>query len=212
MHITKLGHCCLLIQEGPLTILTDPGTYSSAQDNLSGIDVILITHEHTDHFHIESLKKVLVNNPQAIIYTVKGVGVLLDKEGITYTLLEHGQSISEKGVTMAGYGEKHADMYQGWPRVDNCGYFIGGRLFYPGDAFTTPGVPVEILAVPVAGPWMKLSEAIDYAKAVQPKIAFPVHDGILKTPGMTNRLTGKFLPEVGIEWHPLGEGESITLE
>lgn len=154
---------------------------------------------------------VLKNNPQAVLYTVKGVAVLLDKENIPYKLLEHGQHVTEKSVLIEGFGQLHADMYPGWLRVDNCGYFIGGRLFYPGDAFTNPGKPVEILALPVAGPWMKLSEAIDYAKEVKPKIAFPVHDGILKTPGMVNRLPLKFLGEVGIEFKSLAEGESLEV-
>jgi hypothetical protein len=34
--------------------------------------------------------------------------------------------------------------------VPNVGYLIGGRLFHPGDAFTPPGQPVEVLAVPAA--------------------------------------------------------------
>jgi L-ascorbate metabolism protein UlaG (beta-lactamase superfamily) len=207
MIVTKLGHCCLLIKEDNLTILTDPGSFSTAQDILTGIDVILITHEHADHFHIESLKTVLKNNPEAKIFTVKGVGVLLEKEGISYQLLEHRQSVTEKGVLIEGFGEQHADMYPGWPRVDNCGYFIANKLFYPGDAFTNPGKEVDVLALPVAGPWMKLSEAIDYAKELKPKKAFPVHDGILKQPGMAHRLPEKFLSEVGIEWMALNENE-----
>ncbi len=46
MNITKIGHCCLLIKEQGLTILTDPGTWTTDQNNLTGIDVVLITHEH----------------------------------------------------------------------------------------------------------------------------------------------------------------------
>lgn len=211
MQITKLGHCCLLIKEGDLTILTDPGTYSTTQDSITGIDLILITHEHPDHFHVESLKTVLKNNPSAKLYTVKGVAVLLDKEGIQYELLEHGQSITVRGVTIEGFGEKHADMYPGWPRVDNCGYFIANYFFYPGDAFTNPGKRVNVLALPVAGPWMKLSEAIDYAKDVKPKLVFPVHDGILKQQGMVHRLPVKFLPESDIEFKSLLDGESLDV-
>ncbi|MBI2052837.1 MAG: MBL fold metallo-hydrolase, partial [Candidatus Ryanbacteria bacterium] len=29
MKITKFGHCCLLIKENGVRILTDPGTYST---------------------------------------------------------------------------------------------------------------------------------------------------------------------------------------
>lgn len=79
MKITKLGHCCLIVGTDNLRILTDPGNYSTGQNDAKNIDVILITHEHADHLHLESLIKVLENNPNANIITNQGVGVLLDK-------------------------------------------------------------------------------------------------------------------------------------
>ena len=63
MTITKIGHCCLLIEFNERKILTDPGTFSSAQNTLIGIDVVLITHEHADHIHVESLAEIIKNNP-----------------------------------------------------------------------------------------------------------------------------------------------------
>ncbi len=30
--------------------------------------------------------------------------------------------------------------------------------------------------MPVGAPWMKLSEAVDYLRRVQPRVAVPVHD------------------------------------
>jgi len=146
MKITKFGHCCILIEEKGLRILTDPGNYSEGQNSVKEIGVILITHEHQDHLHIDSLKKVLLNNPAVKVITNRGVAKLLDKEGIRYTLLDDGQSTEEKGVRIEGFGTKHAVMYQGLPQVDNTGYFIANRLFYPGDAFTDPNRPVDILA------------------------------------------------------------------
>ena len=62
MKITKLGHCCLIVKEGNITILTDPGSYTTDQNTVKGIDIVLITHEHGDHFHVESLKAILKNN------------------------------------------------------------------------------------------------------------------------------------------------------
>ena len=39
---------------------------------------------------------------------------------------------------------------------------------HPGDALFTPGEPVDVLATPAAAPWMKISEAVDYLRAVAP--------------------------------------------
>jgi len=82
MKVTKFGHCCLLIEEKGLRILTDPGSYSTAQNDIKNIDVILITHEHADHMHIPSLKNCIKNNPKARIITNKGVAKMLDNEKI----------------------------------------------------------------------------------------------------------------------------------
>lgn len=207
MTITKLGHCCLLVEVDPdatagaggKRILTDPGMFTvEAQEKVDNLDVILITHEHTDHLHVESLKKVIAKNPDARVITNTAVGKILTAEGITFELVEHGQSTAIDGVSIEGFGNEHAEIYGDYGRVQNTGYLIASRLFVPGDAFTNPGKPVEILALPVAGPWMKVKEAIDYALAVKPKLAFPVHDGILSFFVPFHKIPEKFLGEAGI--------------
>ena len=211
MKITKFGHCCLLIEENGLRILTDPGSYSTAQNDIKDIDVVLITHEHGDHIHIPSLKNCINNNPKARIITNQGVAKLLDVEGVKYELVENGKNITIEGVLIEGYGEKHADMYKTIIPVINTGYFIQNKLFYPGDAFTNPNKPVDVLALPVAGPWMKLSEASDYALEINPKRIFPVHEGILKQPGTTHRIPSDVLPKHGIKFVILEEGKEVEL-
>ncbi len=213
MTIKKIGHCCLVIKESGLTIMTDPGAYSSGQENEEGIDILLITHEHQDHLHLDSVETIVKNNLGVVIYTNKGVGKVLKDKGIDYTLLEDGQSIIHQGLEISGHGVKHAIIYPGWPEVINTGYFINKKLFYPGDDFYQPGFAVDALALPVAGPWMKISEAIDYAKAVKPKKAFPVHDGMF-LPGrgsLSHRLPAQELPKEGIEFISLMEGQEVEV-
>lgn len=208
MNITKLGHCCLIIEESGVRIMTDPGAYSSLQSEAKNIEYIFITHEHQDHCHIESLKTVLKNNPNAKIVTNNGVGKLLDSEGIIYQLLEHGQEGEFGGVQVEGCGAKHAVIYQDFGQVQNTGYFFANRFFYPGDAFYHPRKPIEILALPVAGPWMKASEAVDYAKLIKPRAAFPVHDAILAYTKPFYTPPEKFLPPEGINFMIIAVGET----
>jgi L-ascorbate metabolism protein UlaG (beta-lactamase superfamily) len=213
MYIKKLGHCCLILKENDLTILTDPGSFSTAQNDVTGIDIVLITHEHADHLHIESLKTVLNNNPQAKVITNISVGKILEKENIAYTVVSHGQHTTEKGTEIEGLGTTHADIYKNITPVENTGYFIGKRLFYPGDALYDPERPVDILALPVVGPWVKISEAIDYGLKVKPKHVFPVHDGMLNEFGVSlyHRLPNKILSESGVVFHALKAGEEVEL-
>lgn len=180
MKIKKLGHCCFVAEpkEG-VRIMTDPGAYSILQIAEKDIDVILITHEHSDHLHIDSLKDVLKNNPKAIVITNTSVGNILDKNGIMYTKVEEGERYEIEGVKISGFGNVHAEIYEDFGRVQNTGYMID-NLCYAGDSFNYPDADVDILALPVAGPWMKISDAIDYAKNIRPRICFPVHDAIVQ--------------------------------
>ena len=194
MNITKIGHCCLLIKDQGLTILTDPGTWTTDQNNLTGIDVVLITHEHQDHFHVDSVKAIIKNNPNVKIVTNTAVGKLLDEAQISYQILEHGDSEKFGAVLVEGFGEKHAEVYKTIVPVQNTGYMISNKFFYPGDAFINPEKPVEILALPVCGPWVLLSDAIDNAKQLKPKFIFPVHDGMLNQfGGFINKMLPMFL-------------------
>lgn len=208
MKITKLGHCCLVIEVGGVRILTDPGMFSVAQNEVKNIDVILITHEHADHLHIDSLKEVLKNNPRAQVTTNKGVGKLLEKEGILYELLEDKQSKTVAGVLLQGFGEKHGVIYKDWGQVVNTGYFIANRFFYPGDALYDPQKEVEILALPVVGPWVKTSEALEYAKKLKPKIVFPVHDALLAYSKPFITPLENFLPSEGVTVAVFVDGET----
>jgi L-ascorbate metabolism protein UlaG (beta-lactamase superfamily) len=94
-----------------------------------------------------------------------------------------GQELDVGGVGVRVAGRDHAVIHPDIPVVPNVGYLVGGRLFHPGDAFTEPGQPVEVLAVPAGAPWLKLSEPIDYLRAVRPRVAVPVHDQVLSEAG-----------------------------
>ncbi len=208
MRITKFGHCCLLIEEGGLRILTDPGNLSEGQNAAMDIDVVLITHEHADHFHTESVQAVLKNNPQAVVITNTAVGKLLEKFGVKFQCVEHGEHFIQGDVRFEGHGEEHAAFHSSIPNVQNTGYLVAEKLFFPGDAFTVPRIPVDVLALPVAGPWMKFSEAVDYAVATKTKTAFPVHEGIMKSPGFIIQRMGTVLESLGIRFVALTEGQT----
>ncbi len=207
MIITKFGHCCLLIEVKGVRILTDPGNYNVTPME-EGIDAILITHEHQDHLHVEALQVILAKNREAQVISHVGVGKILDEAGITYTAIADGEAIEVKGIAIESSGSVHDDL----PAVvQNTGFLIDNALFYPGDSFHDPQKSVKILALPVAGPWMKLSEAIEYAKLVKPKVVFPVHDGMLRQGielGPTRRIPKALLEPIGIIYVDMIEGST----
>lgn len=213
MKITKIGHCCLVIEHKGKKIMTDPGGYSNGQDSVTGVDLILITHEHPDHLHVDSLKKVLQNNPNVKIITNTSVGKIIYEQNIDFKVLEDGNNTVFDEILVEAFGSRHEEIYKEIGQVQNTGYLIDNKLFYPGDAFTNPGKPVEILALPVVAPWTTFKTAIEYALEVNPKIAFPVHDGMLIEGrfGPIYRLSPIILEESGIKFNPLMNGESFEV-
>lgn len=208
MKITKYGHCCLLVEIDGVRILTDPGSYSTMQSEAREVDLVLITHEHPDHLHIDSLKEVLKNNSNAKVITNTSVGKILDKEGVEYRNVSHGDFFDFKGVKIEGFGEKHQEIYKDFGQVENTGYFIGQKLFYPGDAFYNLEKPVDVLALPVAGPWCNIHDSIEYAIKIKPKVAFPVHDGFNPLPGSVYGAPTKYLKDFNIDFIVIGVGET----
>ena len=183
MPITKYGHCCLLIETNGKRILTDPGRFSSTQNTLTNIDIILITHEHADHCHTDSVVHILEQNPEAIVVSNTSVATLLKQSDIDVHILEGRDAATVVDVLLEAYDGEHVEIFGNFGLVQNTGYFVEDNFFYPGDAYTLPNRPVGILALPVAGPWCKVSDAIRYALDVQPRIAFPVHDATLTEVG-----------------------------
>lgn len=209
MQITKLGHCCLVLEEAGTKIMTDPGGFTvEAQQGITGLDAILITHEHMDHFHIESVEALLARNPGAVVVTNEGVGKLLAAKGIAYTVVGDGQSTTVKGLKIEGHGREHAPIYGDMGRVENTGYMIAERFYFPGDNYHAPGTAVDILALPVAGPWMRIADAVEFAKVIKPRVAFGVHDGMMQQffRGYPEKVMQRFVPDM--EYVTLADGET----
>ncbi len=45
-----------------------------------------------------------------------------------------------------------------------------------------PARDIDLLLLPTAAPWLKLSEAVDYLRAIAPPLAVPIHQAYLATP------------------------------
>jgi L-ascorbate metabolism protein UlaG (beta-lactamase superfamily) len=210
MKIAKYAHACILVEEGGARIIVDPGTFNPTPD-ASDIDAVLITHEHVDHVDPAQVKAILARNPLARVITHEAAGKVLADAGIAWVPIAEGGTADVKGVLIRSVGHDHAVIYGAVP-CRNTGFLIGD-LFVPGDALhDVPDTPVRVLALPTSGPWMKLAEAIDYAKRVKPALAFPIHDGLYVEQirgGMAVRLVGGFLKEAGIEFRDLPPGAAI---
>ncbi len=212
MNVTRYTQSCLVVEEGGVKILTDIGSYSEDVPEDTGLSAVLITHEHQDHFDIEKLQEVLGRNPEAIVITHEAVGRMLAERGIAWTAIEPGEELDVNGVTIESVGTEHAIIYGDSSPCRNTGFLIARKLFMPGDALhDVPEKQVDILALPTGGPWHKMSEAIDYAKKVNPCVVFPIHDAMYTDhyrQSSIPRWIGGQLESGGISFVNMAEGDT----
>jgi hypothetical protein len=92
--------------------------------------------------------------------------------------------LSAAGFDVHVYGHDHALIHNDIPSVVNTGFLVDRELFHPGDSFTVPEEPVRTLLVPIAGPWLRAGDMIDYFRAVAPGRGYAIHDAILNDNGL----------------------------
>ncbi|WP_328320746.1 MBL fold metallo-hydrolase [Streptomyces sp. NBC_00388] len=180
IKLTKKTHACVRLEKDGQTLVIDPGGFSE-EDAALGADVILVTHEHFDHFDENRLRAGMEANPAAEIWTLRSVAEQLSAAfpGRVHTV-GHGDTFEAAGFGVQVHGELHAVIHPDLPQITNVGYLVDGSVFHPGDAFTVPDQPVETLMLPVHAPWNKISEVIDYVREVRPQRAIDIHDVLLK--------------------------------
>lgn len=179
MTFTKKSHACVRLEKDGRTLVVDPGGFSE-EDAALGADVLLVTHEHPDHFNEDRLRAAMEARPGTEIWTLKSVADQISAAfpGRVHTV-GHGDTFTAAGFDVQVHGELHAVIHPDIPRITNVGYLVDGAVFHPGDALTVPDQPVETLMLPVMAPWSKISEVIEYVREVKPQRAYDIHDALL---------------------------------
>lgn len=181
MELTHFGHSCLLADFGGTTVLFDPGNFSHGFEGITGLSAILITHQHPDHADPDRLPALVEANPGAALFADPQTAAQL---GGAWQAIRAGDEVVVDRLTVRGVGGRHAVIHPEIPVIDNTSYLIGdsehpARLMHPGDSLFIPDEAIDVLATPAAAPWMKISEAVDYLRAVAPRHAVPIHQAII---------------------------------
>ncbi len=174
--IEWLGHDGFRLT-GEKVVYIDPWQLTTAPHDA---DVVLITHDHFDHFVMEDIDKV--RNDKTLLVVPE---MLRDKVSGNVRVVQRGDSLNVHGVPLevvAAYNV-HPDRQNFHPKeYGGVGYVVtlnGKRIYHTGD--TDPivemqNVKCDIMLVPVSGTYVcTCDEAAEAVKIVNPKLAIPMH-------------------------------------
>lgn len=209
MRLTKYSHACVRIERDGAVLVIDPGAFTE-RAALDGADAVLITHEHTDHLDVGALADELGKRPSVAFYTHPEVVPKLGALAGAVHSVTAGEDFTAAGFAVRAYGGWHAEIHPEVPRVANLGFLVENSVYHPGDSFDVPqGAAVDTLFVPVSAPWLKISESVDFVRAVAPRRAFALHDALLSDAGHTVT-DGNMSRLAKCEYARLESGSTVT--
>lgn len=216
LTLTSFGHACVNLRHAGGSLVIDPGAYGDLTA-LESADAVLVTHDHVDHVAAEPLVVALARRPRLEVWGPDDVVDLLVGAGAPLERLHRvaaGDTFAAAGLDVEVLGEWHAVVHPDVPRAHNVAYLVAGTVLHPGDSFTAPasGRAVRVLLAPVAGPWLKISETIDYVRAVGAQTVVPIHDAVLSDAG--RQLVDRLVSGLGHagDYRRLATGEHLILD
>ena len=174
MKITKFVHSCLLVETQKQVILVDPGQFSWESNlfnlgKIDQLDVVVITHEHFDHFYEPFVQAILQKFPNVQFVSTPEVVARLQSLGVLQACSE---SVEEVEIFSR---QRHAQLTPLGDSPENIAVHIADALTIAGDRHDLEESR-EILALPVTAPWGAMTEAAGMALKLIPKKIIPVHD------------------------------------
>lgn len=188
IEIAWLGHDGFRIKKG-VTIYIDP---YELRGNPEPGDIVLVTHEHSDHLSPDDLKRVVGAKTTVVTTTAcKAKAEALKPKAVR--VLRPGDTATVEGVGIEAVAAYNVTKFRSpgnpfHPKADGKLGFIlaigGKRIYHAGDTDVIPEMGkakgVDVALLPVSGTYvMTAQEAVEAAKAIQPKVAIPMHYGAI---------------------------------
>lgn len=176
-NIHWLGHDSFRV-DGDVTIYIDPWKLAAGSPPA---DLILITHNHSDHFSPDDIALIRSGATELV-----APAVVASKLTGAVHRVKAGDHLTVRGVEIQvlpaynihkAYHPRHAG-YVGYVLT------VGGqRIYHAGDTDAIPemeGLRPDIALLPVSGTYvMDADEAVEAVKLLQPGLAIPMHYGAI---------------------------------
>lgn len=182
--VHPISHASFVMNTPQAVIYADPVGDASAYAQFPAPDLILITHEHGDHYDPETLKAV-VGEATQIIANPAVYDMLPPELAAKATRLANGESAEVAGIAVNAIPAYNLteDRLQYHPEGRDNGYVLqidGTRVYIAGDTEDIPEMRqlenIDVAFVPMNLPYtMGVSQAADAVSEFQPRYVYPYH-------------------------------------
>lgn len=181
--IEWLGHDSFRIS-GSRVVYVDPWKLASG---VPPADVVLVTHEHSDHFSKPDIEAV--STPDTVVV---GPSSVVSKLRGNTMAVRPGDSVDVNRVRVAVVPAYNTNKFKSPGQVfhehddQNVGYVLmmdGRRIYHAGDTDCIPemsAIEVDVALLPVSGTFvMSADEAVEACGSLKAGVVIPMHYGVV---------------------------------
>ena len=182
LEFTRIAHDTFRVA-GTKVIYTDP--FKVSHDDQA--DIVLLSHDHFDHLSLEDLSKVCTAGTTIIASPLCKGGLQKVKVKDKH-FVEPGMKVNVGGIAIEAVPAYNVNKFREPGKVfhpkdaKGVGFVFemdGTRVYYAGDTDLIPemkSIKCDVALLPVSGTYvMTAEEAAEAARAINPKIAVPMH-------------------------------------
>ena len=181
LKITFVGHGTLMLQTENTVIHIDPVGREADYATMPKGDIILVTHEHSDHLDVDAIREVSKSGTVVVANPASAVEIAGSRA------MRNGETGEEKGITIQAVPAYNTTpgRVKYHPRGRDNGYVLSVgdlRIYVAGDSENIPEMgalkDIDIAFLPVNQPYtMTPEQAAAAAKSFRPKVLYPYHLG-----------------------------------
>lgn len=184
IDIHPVSHASFALTVPGMVIYADPVGDVAAYEGLPAPDLILITHEHGDHYNADTLAGLVGENTQ-LVTNPAVFGMLSEEMKAKAAQLANGESTTIGDLTIDAIPAYNitADRMQYHPEGRDNGYVLsvaGKRVYIAGDTEDIPEMRalqnIDIAFLPMNLPYtMDVTQAADAVGDFAPTFVYPYH-------------------------------------